>query len=93
MRHEAELTQKEYNNLRIEDFEFSYVDKTSKGGTIGDLLDRSSELSSQRAEGNGGVDPLKEKYYKKYSKDRSGAVHPDKMPTKFEDKNVKIELD
>jgi len=70
-----------------------YVDKTSKGGTIGDLLDRSSELSSQRAEGNGGVDPLKEKYYKKYSKDRSGAVHPDKMPTKFEDKNVKIELD
>jgi hypothetical protein len=28
--HEAELTQKEYNNLRIEDFEFSYVDKTNK---------------------------------------------------------------
>tara|TARA_R110002110_G_scaffold89516_1_gene233124 strand:+ start:2833 stop:3768 length:936 start_codon:yes stop_codon:yes gene_type:complete len=27
---EAELTQKEYNNLRIEDFEFSYVDKTNK---------------------------------------------------------------
>ena len=28
--HEAELTQEEYNNLRIEDFEFSYVDKTNK---------------------------------------------------------------
>ena len=27
---EAELTQEEYNNLRIEDFEFSYVEKTSK---------------------------------------------------------------
>ena len=27
---EAELTQEEYNNLRIEDFEFSYVDKTDK---------------------------------------------------------------
>ena len=27
---EAELTQEEYNNLRIEDFEFSYVDKTNK---------------------------------------------------------------
>ena len=27
---EAELTQEEYNNLRIEDFEFSYVDKEDK---------------------------------------------------------------
>ena len=27
---EAELTQEEYNNLRIEDFEFSYVDKANK---------------------------------------------------------------
>lgn len=70
-----------------------FVGKTRKEGTIGDLLDRSSELSNQRASESGGVDPVKEKYYKKYSKNRNGAIHPDKVPKTFEDKNVKIELD
>ncbi len=70
-----------------------FVNKTNAKGTIGDLLDRSSELSQKRADEAGGVDPIKEKYYKKYSKERNGAVHPDKIPKTFEDKNIKIELD
>jgi len=70
-----------------------FVDKTGKNkGTIGDLLDRSSDLSKERASQNGGVDPVKEKYYKRYSKERNGAIHPDKNPKTFENKHIKIDL-
>jgi predicted nucleic acid-binding Zn ribbon protein len=69
-----------------------FVRKTgSKKGTYGDLLDKSSELSSQRAELAGGVDPVKEKYYKDYSEKRRGAKHPSQMKS-FESKNVKIDF-
>lgn len=49
-----------------------FVDKTSKPGTMGDVWDRSAELSAQRAAQNGGVDPIKEKYKEQYSKKRKG---------------------
>tara|TARA_A200000159_G_C7265171_1_gene314758 strand:+ start:112 stop:495 length:384 start_codon:yes stop_codon:yes gene_type:complete len=71
----------------------SFVDKTgSNQGKIGDLLDRSADLSKERASQNGGVDPVKEKYYKDYSKKRNGALHEDKKPTTFENKHVKVDL-
>lgn len=70
----------------------SFVSATNKEGKLGDLLDRSSDLSKERASQNGGLDPIKEKYYKNYSKNRKGALHPDKMPKSFENKNIKIEL-
>ena len=70
-----------------------FVNKTNNKGTMGDLLDRSAELSRKRADQNGGVDPVKEKYYENYSKKRKGSKHPDQMPKTFEDKNIKIELD
>ena len=55
-----------------------FVEKTSnKKGTMGDLWDRSAELSAMRADKNGGVDPVKEKHYKKYSEKRNGNKHPD----------------
>jgi predicted nucleic acid-binding Zn ribbon protein len=63
----------------------------AKKGTYGDLLDKSSELSQQRAEKAGGVDPIKEKYFKDYSAKRRGAKHPDQMKS-FENKNVKIDF-
>ena len=34
----------------------SFIDGTKGKGTLGDLLDRSSELSQKRADQNGGVD-------------------------------------
>jgi len=70
-----------------------FVEKTGKTqGTVGDLLDRSAELSKERASQNGGVDPVKEKYYNNYTKERNGAIHPDKNPKTFENKHVKIDL-
>ena len=71
-----------------------FVNKTADmKGTVGDLLDKSSELSNQRAQENGGVDPLKKKYYENYSKERKGAKHLDQVKKTYENKNVKIEFD
>ena len=53
-----------------------FVNKTSSTkGSMGDLMDRSKELSNQRASENNGIDPVKQKYFKKYSKERKGAKH------------------
>lgn len=54
-----------------------YVKATNKKGTIGDLMDRSKELSIKREE-KAGIDDLKETHYKNYSKRRNGRVHPTK---------------
>jgi hypothetical protein len=63
-----------------------FVDKTNKPGTYGDLMDRSAELSEARAEKNGGVDPVKQKFFDDYSKTRGGKRHPE------ESKNKVIEI-
>ena len=70
-----------------------FVEKTGRGkGKMGDMMDMSADLSRERASQNGGIDPLKENYYKRYSKERNGAIHPDKNPKTFENKHVKIDL-
>jgi hypothetical protein len=70
-----------------------FVNKTgNKKGTVGDMLNLSSELSEQRAKESGGVDPLKQKYYDNYSKQRGGAKHMDQMKKTYEDKNIKIDF-
>lgn len=53
----------------------AFLDKTKNPGTMGDLWDRSAEMSHKRAEKNDGVDPYKKKYFKDYSKSRKGAKH------------------
>jgi hypothetical protein len=56
----------------------AFVDATrNKKGTMGDMLDKSQELSQKRADKNGGVDPVKDKFFKDYSAQRKGAKHPD----------------
>jgi len=72
-----------------------YIDATSnKKGTVGDMMDLSSELSAKRAEIAGGKDPLKEKFYDNYAKERGGAEHPNRIKEKgYESKNVKIDYD
>lgn len=47
----------------------------NKKGTIGDLWDRSAELSEKRKKIYG-KDPVKEKYFKDWSKKRKGRIHP-----------------
>jgi hypothetical protein len=49
-----------------------FVEKTSKPDTYGALIERSSELSQKRAEQNGGVDPIRAKAEKDYSRLRKG---------------------
>ena len=44
-------------------------------GTLGDLWDRSGELSEKRSKIYG-KDPVKQKYFKDWSKKRKGKVHP-----------------
>jgi hypothetical protein len=70
-----------------------FLDVTkSKKGTYGDMLDYSRELSEKRSSIVGGADPIKEKYYENYSKNRKGAKHPDKLPKTFENKHVKVDF-
>jgi len=69
----------------------AFIDATkNKKGTYGDLLDKSRELSEKRAKTYGGSDPIKEKFFKDYSANRKGAIHPDQKKT-YESKRVKVE--
>ena len=70
-----------------------FLDRTkNKKGTYGNMIDYSKELSEKRASLAGGLDPVKEKYYKDYAKQRRGAKHPDKMKKTIETKHVKVDL-
>lgn len=71
-----------------------FIQKTeNKKGTIGDMMDYSKELSHNRAEKNGGLDPVKEKYYKDYSDKRKGAKHVDQIKSEMKNnKHVNIDL-
>jgi hypothetical protein len=72
-----------------------FIEKTRYSkDTHGGMLDRSAELSAKRAEQNGGIDPIKQKYFKDYAKKRNGKKHPqDRFKKVAENKHVKIELD
>ena len=68
-----------------------FNDRTrDKKGTMGHLLDYSSEMSERRAEQAGGIDPVKQKYFDNYAKERRGARHNLEKQT-FEGKNFKID--
>lgn len=56
--------------------EKDFVEKTkNKKDSVGDLWDRSRELSEKRKKIYG-KDPVKEKYFKDWSKKRKGKKHP-----------------
>jgi hypothetical protein len=69
-------------DTRIDDFSSNeFVNKTKdKGMTMGQLWEESKRASGRR-EKMLGKDPVKEKYFKNYSKKRSGMKH-DNDPTK-----------
>ena len=54
--------------------DFARVTKDQKG-TVGDLWERSQELSEKRKKVYG-KDPIKKKYFENWSKKRKGKVHP-----------------
>ena len=54
----------------------SFRDKTdSTKGTMGDIMDKSKELSQKRKD-KLGYDPVQQKYFQNYSKKRRGIKHP-----------------
>lgn len=55
-----------------------FVEKTGAGskGSMRDLWARSEEMSQKRAAKRDGKDPVKEKYFEDYSKQRRGTPHP-----------------
>jgi len=64
------------DKLNVNSTEKDFVQVTSKQkGNLGDLFDRSKELSEKR-EKIYGKDPVKEKYFKNWSKKRKGKKHP-----------------
>jgi len=63
-----------------------------KKDTYNDLFARSAEASEKRA-AKMGVDPVKEKFYKDYSAQRNGAIHPDVQKKQFKEKLNKKGLD
>jgi hypothetical protein len=52
-----------------------FLEKTSKPGSMGDLWDRSKELSNKR-EQKRGVDEVRQKYFDDFRKERNGRMHP-----------------
>jgi hypothetical protein len=66
-----------FDKLGADSTSRQFSDLTGKQkGTMGDLWDRSKELSEKRKKIYGGEDPVKNKYYKDWSKKRKGKVHP-----------------
>jgi predicted nucleic acid-binding Zn ribbon protein len=69
-----------------------FVNKTSnKKGTVGDMMDLSSELSQKRADQTGSEDPVKRKLFTDYEK-KVGKKHLMDKKTSFETAKVKVEL-
>jgi hypothetical protein len=53
----------------------AFVDKTGKNkGTMGEMMDRSREMSEKRKD-KLGYDPVQKKYFKEYSEKRNGTKH------------------
>ena len=71
-----------------------FVEKTgNKKGTFGEMMDYSKEMSYIRAESNGGIDQVKEKYFKDYADKRGGAKHFDEIKSKgYSNKDVKADF-
>ena len=94
---ERQFTSPEISSQKIVDpwDSNAFVNQTGNSkGTIGDMMDRSQELSDMRAKENGGIDPIKEKKQKEYSKTRGGLKDPTSSTTKtFENKHVKVKFD
>ena len=61
----------------------------NKKGTVGDLMDVSSEWSERRA-AKEGKDPIKEKLFDNYEKKRKGIQHPERRKEKLKQEMDKV---
>ena len=52
-----------------------------------------AEMSEKRKSVHGGIDPVKQRYYDNYAKERKGARHPSEAREKgYESKNINLAL-
>jgi hypothetical protein len=69
----------------------AFVDKVGKEkGNMGNLYDRSAEMSAKRAEKRGGTDKVKDDYYAAYASKRGGKQHPGQIKENISKINVEI---
>ena len=69
----------------------SFIDKTAnKKGTLGDMWERSAELSETR-EKKAGVDPVKQNFYADYKK-KTGKEYLDLRPKKIETQGMTVDF-
>jgi len=69
-----EVNTNEKLNINSNQKDFARVTANQKG-SVGDLWDRSQELSEKRKKVYG-QDPVKKKYFEDWSKKRKGKIHP-----------------
>lgn len=79
--------------MKIDPFsEKQFLERTGdKGGSLGELFDRSRELSEMRAAKLGGEDPIRRKVYDEFSKKYKGMKHNEEL--KENHKKAKEDLD
>lgn len=68
-----------------------FARRAAKYSTIGDLADKSRELSEKR-KSKEGFDPLEQKFFKDYADSRRGKKHPKDKPTKIETKFATVDF-
>lgn len=68
-----------------------FIRRGAKYSTLGDLMDKSRELSEKRAEKDG-FDKTKRKFFDEYSRARNGKKHPDDLLKKIDSKHVTVDL-
>ena len=68
-----------------------FARRAAKYSTVGDLADKSKELSEKR-KSKEGYDPLEQKFFKDYADSRGGKKHPKDKPTKIETKFATVDF-
>lgn len=71
-----------------------FIKATNKKGSVGELWDRSAELSAKR-EQKDGIDHIREKHYDRYEKEHKGQMHPqrkrEKGAKKLKDAGISVD--
>lgn len=66
-----------------------FAKATNKGGVVGDMWERSAEMSAKREE-KAGKDPIKEGFYQRFSAKRRGKQHPQQRREESVEKLKKV---
>ena len=68
-----------------------FIRRGAKYSTLGDLMDKSRELSEKRAEKEG-FDPKRREFFYEYARARKGKRHPQDLPKKIDSKYATVDL-